>query len=127
MWGRYCLGVLLISATVLLTETNDIERMFVSQWISSEVLSPLEKLVFVTLFFAGALAVHGLFTRCDARLQLPDSQALQRYRTLVQCEGDTQCHLGLAGDKYFYLAPQANPASLLAKRPASGLRWGPYW
>ncbi len=44
LWGRYCLGgFLLVSATVLLTETNDIERMFISQWISSEVLSPLRK------------------------------------------------------------------------------------
>jgi phosphatidylglycerol lysyltransferase len=102
LWSRYCLGgFLLVSATVLLTETNDIERMFISQWLSSEALSPLEKLVFVTTFFAGGLATYGLFTRCDARLTLPDAQALRKYNTLVNYQADTQCHLGLAGDKYF--------------------------
>lgn len=102
LWGRYCLGgFLLVSATVLLTQTNDIERLFVSQWLSSGVLSPLEKLVFTTTFFAGALAVHGLFTRSDATLALPTAEDLNRYNCLVRVQPDTQCHLGLAGDKYF--------------------------
>ncbi|HMY39696.1 MAG TPA: phosphatidylglycerol lysyltransferase domain-containing protein, partial [Marinagarivorans sp.] len=125
LWGRYCLGgFLLVSATVLLTETNDIERMFISQWISSEVLSPLEKLVFVTTFFAGGLAVYGLFTRCDARLQLPDNAALQRYRELVQREGDTQCHLGLAGDKYFLFSATGKSCIAFGKTPNQWIAMG---
>lgn len=125
LWGRYCLGGFLwVSATVLLTETNDIERMFVSQWISSEVLSPLEKLVFVTTFFAGCLAVHGLFTRCDAPLQLPDARALQRYYELVQREGDTQCHLGLAGDKYFLFSASGKSCIAFGKTPSQWIAMG---
>jgi phosphatidylglycerol lysyltransferase len=125
LWGRYCLGgFLLVSATVLLTETNDIERMFISQWISSEVLSPLEKLVFVTTFFAGGLAVYGLFTRCDARLQLPDNTALQRYHELVQHEGDTQCHLGLAGDKYFLFSATGKSCIAFGKTPSQWIAMG---
>ncbi|MEY4590076.1 MAG: hypothetical protein RL497_2152 [Pseudomonadota bacterium] len=125
LWGRYCLGgFLLVSATVLLTETNDIERLFVSQWFSSGELSTLEKLIFIAAFFAGGLAVNGLFTRCDARLTLPDTTALMRYNALAQTQADTQCHLGLAGDKYFLFSESGKSCLMFGKASGQWIAMG---
>ncbi len=55
---------------------------------------------------------------------LPDGAALERYHQLVQGEGDTQCHLGLAGDKYFLFSPSGKSCIAFGKTPSQWIAMG---